>query len=224
MNKTNPYKSLKKHLVNNQETNQRKYITFLGFIKITKRKHTKKTWAKKNRHNFVTLKNYNVADLVSVGNYSYGELEVLASSDLPCKLEIGHFCSIGSNVTFILASEHPLNSLSTYPFKVKFLGYNLESGTKGNIIIKDDVWIGANATILSGVTIGQGAVIAAGSIVTKDVPPYAIVGGNPAKIIKYRFEPNIVEQLLKLDYSKLTEEKIIRIINETTKVIPNPKT
>lgn len=84
-----------------------------------------------------------------------------------------------------------------------------EARSKGSIVIKDDVWVGANSLILSGVTIGQGAVVAAGSVVTKDVPPYAIVGGNPAKIIRYRFEEKIIKKLLKIDYSKINPDKII---------------
>lgn len=76
-------------------------------------------------------------------------------------------------------------------------------------MIKDDVWIGAQATIMSGVTIGQGAVIGAKALVTKDVPPYAIVGGVPAKVIKYRFEKEIIDELLKIDFSKL-DYKVIK--------------
>ena len=85
---------------------------------------------------------------------------------------------------------------------------NGESFGRGDITVDDDVWIGFYATIMSGVHIGQGAVVAAGAVVTKDVPPYAIVGGVPAKIIKYRFSPEVIEQLLKMDYSKLTDNMI----------------
>ena len=89
-----------------------------------------------------------------------------------------------------------------------------EGTSKGNITVDDDVWIGFRSTILSGVHIGQGAVIAAGSVVTKDVPPYAIVGGVPAKVIKYRFPSNIINELLKIDYKKMTEDMIKEHINE----------
>lgn len=148
---------------------------------------------------------------LSIGEHSYGF--VLSnvehySADENIKLSIGDYCSIGPNVRFILASEHPYKVLSTYPFKVKMLGHEFEASSKGSIIVKDDVWIGLNSVILSGVTLGQGSVIAAGSIVTKDVPPYAIVAGNPAKIIKYRFEPEVIEKLVKFDFSKLTDEKV----------------
>ena len=79
-------------------------------------------------------------------------------------------------------------------------------------MLEDDVWIGNNAMILSGVTIGQGAVVAGGAVVTKDVEPYAIVAGNPAKVIKYRFEPEIIEKLKRIDYSKLTKEKALSVL------------
>lgn len=145
-----------------------------------------------------------------VGKYTYGlNLDnVLYHSEDDYKLIIGSHCSVAPNVQFILASNHPYEGISTYPFKVKFLGYEKEASSKGDIIIKDDVWIGLNSIILSGVTIGQGAVVAAGSVVTKDVQPYAIVGGNPAKVIKYRFEQAIIDELIKFDFSILTEEKV----------------
>jgi serine acetyltransferase len=84
----------------------------------------------------------------------------------------------------------------------------LEAVSKGDIVVGDDVWIGYGATILSGVHIGQGAVVAAGALVAKDVPPYAIVGGVPAKVIKYRFEPALIERLLEIDYSQLDDATI----------------
>ena len=89
-----------------------------------------------------------------------------------------------------------------------------ERFSKGNIEVDDDVWIGYGATIMSGAHIGQGAVVAAGAVVTKDVAPYAIVGGVPVKIIKYRFPEAMIEELLKIDYSKLTEEAIKSHIDE----------
>lgn len=154
------------------------------------------------------------AHYCKIGRFTYGfnAANVLCHSvDKSERLIIGDFCSIAQHVQFILASEHPFKGLSTYPFKVKILGHEAEAGSKGDIIVKDDVWIGQSAIILSGVTINQGAIVAAGSVVTKDVPPYAIVGGNPAKVIKYRFEPEVIEELKKFDFSLLTEEKVKKL-------------
>ena len=99
--------------------------------------------------------------------------------------------------------------MSTYPFKSRYLGIHDETDTKGDIVISDDVWIGIRATILSGVHIGQGAIIAAGAVVSKDVPPYAIVGGVPAQIIKYRFNKTIINEFQQIDYKELTRDDII---------------
>ena len=115
----------------------------------------------------------------------------------------------------MLGLDHELHNASTYPFKAKIVKPgSLEAISKGNITVDDDVWIGFRSTIMSGVHIGQGAVVAAGAVVTKDVPPYAIVGGVPAKIIKYRFSPEVIEQLIKLDYSKLTDDMIRKRIDD----------
>lgn len=149
-----------------------------------------------------------------VGEHTYGfkyENVLYHSSEKKEKLIIGDYCSIAPNVQFVLASDHSYKGLSTYPFKVKILGQEAEAISKGDIIVKDDVWIGLNSIILSGVTIGQGAIVAAGSVVTKDVPDYAIVGGNPAKVIKYRFEPEVIEELRMFDFSTLTEDKIKKL-------------
>ena len=83
------------------------------------------------------------------------------------------------------------------------LGEEREAYSNGPIVINDDVWIATDSIILSGVNVGKGAVIAAGSVVVKDVPPYSIVGGNPAKVIKYRFEQNIIDKLMKIDLSSI---------------------
>ena len=101
-----------------------------------------------------------------------------------------------------MSGEHSITGIMTYPL---IDDVKINSRSKGDIIVADDVWIGYGATIMSGVHIGQGAVVAADAVVTKDVPPYAIVGGVPAKVIKYRFEPEMIEELLKVDYSKLTK-------------------
>ena len=157
--------------------------------------------------------NHFPAELVSVGKCSYGELNVVTFNRCS-KLKIGSYCSIAQHVYFMLDVEHRVNTVSTYPYKAKCLRLGDEAFSKGDIVVGDDVWIGYGATIMSGVHIGQGAVVAAGAVVTKDVPPYAIVGGVPAKVIRYRFEPEIVEELLKIDYSRLTDEMIKEHIDE----------
>ena len=153
-------------------------------------------------------------DIFKSGKYSYGELNIVAFNN-DHELKVGNYVSIAQHVYFLLSSEHYLNHISTFPFKVKVTReLEEESFGKGDIVIQDDAWIGYGSLIMSGVTIGQGAVIAAGSVVTKDVPPYAIVGGVPAKVIKYRFDEKTIKELLKIDYSKLTKDDVEKHIDE----------
>jgi acetyltransferase-like isoleucine patch superfamily enzyme len=160
-------------------------------------------WRKLNSHNeVIPLHSFRI-EKVSVGKKTYGNLWVLADSPDDTKLIIGNYCSIANGVLFLLDSEHTTNNISTFPFKVKCFGYEREALSKGNITIEDDVWIGANAIICSGIKVGRGAVIAAGAVVTKNVEPYAIVGGNPAKVIRYRFSEQICNALLEIDICKL---------------------
>lgn len=164
-----------------------------------------KSFRQKNIHNQVYAANEFPIENVNIGNCSYGNITVLSFGGTS-KLQIGHFCSIASGVVFNLSGDHPTNRVSTFPFMAKALNGKMnEAASKGDIIIEDDVWIGQNAIIMSGITIGQGAVVAAGAVVTSTVPPYAIVGGVPAKIIRYRFEQPIIDYLLTLDYGSLTE-------------------
>jgi len=151
---------------------------------------------------------------VSVGKRSYGPLTVYAPSTGSEKLLIGNYVSIGPDVKFILASEHPFTGISTFPFKVKLNLTKFEAQSKGDIIVDDDVWIGANAIINSGVHIGQGAIIASGAVVVKDVEPYAVVGGNPARLIKYRFPQSIRKQLLNFDFGNLDEQAIVQNVED----------
>lgn len=186
-------------------------INILSF-ELNERK-LKKQWRKNNQHNFTNIVHGNSKEYISVGNATYGTLNVHITSD-KAKLKIGSYCSIADEVMFLLSSDHPLDRLSTYPFESMLLSKEYNEGqTKGDIVVGDDVWIGYRSTILSGVTIGQGAVIAAGSVVTKDVPPYTIVGGNPAKIIKYRFDEKTIKNMMKIDFSKLNKSDIEQNIN-----------
>jgi virginiamycin A acetyltransferase len=133
------------------------------------------------------------------------------------KLVIGKFCQIAANVRFIMnGANHGLNGISTYPFKVFGKAWSsapLEPVNKGDTVIGNDVWLGYGATIMPGIKIGHGAIIASGSIVTKDVEPYAIVGGNPANLIRKRFTAPIIASLLQTAWWDWPLEKITTNIN-----------
>ena len=132
------------------------------------------------------------------------------------RLMIGKFCSIACGAKFIFTSaNHSLKSLSTYPFPIFFEEWGLDVtditdawDNKGDIIVGNDVWIGYEAVILSGVTIGDGAIIGSRAVVTKDVPPYTIVGGVPAKPIRKRFDDVTIARLLELKWWDWSEERI----------------
>ena len=132
------------------------------------------------------------------------------------KLKIGKFCSIACGAKFLFNSaNHTVKSLSTYPFPIFFEEWGLDVkditsawDNKGDIVIGNDVWIGYEAVIMSGVTIGDGAIIGTRAVVTKDVPPYTIVGGVPAKQIRKRFPEEIISELLKLKWWDWTFKKI----------------
>lgn len=167
-----------------------------------------RAWRQKNQHNGTFPVNRFPIDCVTVGNESYGELNIVTFAN-DSKLKIGHYVSISQEVKFMLDVEHYVNHISTFPFKVKVLKEcPFEAFSKGDICVDDDVWIGYGSIIMSGVHIGQGAIVAAGAVVTKDVPPYAIVGGVPAKVIKYRFDEQIIKILESIDYSRITRTEI----------------
>jgi len=111
-------------------------------------------------------------------------------------------------VHFILGGNHGCETVSSFPFLVKHFGEPVEAKTKGPIVVGDDVWLGHRSTVLSGVSIGQGAVIAAGAVVTRDVEPYSIVGGNPARHIKFRFSKEIRNKLVTIDFARLSPQKV----------------
>lgn len=171
-------------------------------------------WKKKNPHNTTQIENIFDINCVEVGRGTYGKIFVL-NHNVGNKLTIGAYCSIAPGVVFVLNSDHNLKTVSTFPFKVKILRSEMfEAVSKGDIFVGDDVWIGLNAIILSGVHIGQGAVIAAGAVVTKDVPPYAVVAGNPARVVKKRFDEEIISKLLTINYGELDKKDIERSISQ----------
>ena len=147
------------------------------------------------------------------GKYTYGTL-VICHQPENIKLVVGNFCSIAENVKIYLGGNHRTDWVTTYPFGHMYQDkFNIFNGrghpsTKGNVIIGNDVWIGGNVTIMSGVTIGDGAVIANNSHVVKNVEPYSLVGGNPAKLIKYRFTQEQIEKLLEIKWWYWDDDKI----------------
>lgn len=132
------------------------------------------------------------------------------------KLVIGKFCSIACGARFIFNSaNHTLSSLSTYPFPLFFEEWNLNIknvtdswDNKGDIVIGNDVWIGYEAVIMSGVKIGDGAIIGTRAVVTKDVPAYTIVGGVPAKTIRTRYDDSTIKKLMQIEWWNWSKEKI----------------
>jgi acetyltransferase-like isoleucine patch superfamily enzyme len=148
-----------------------------------------------------------------LGRYSYGTPTLIWESQ-DAQLFVGNFCSIAHRSVFYLGGNHHTNWVTTYPFGhihqdtfPKFPGHGHPS-TKGHIVLGNDVWVGDYAVIMSGVKIGDGAVIANNSHVVKDVEPYSITGGNPAKHIKYRFTKEQIEKLLEIKWWNWDENKI----------------
>lgn len=136
------------------------------------------------------------------------------------RLVIGKFCSIACGAKFIFnCANHSLKSLSTYTFPLFFEEWDLPKSevasawdNKGDIVIGNDVWIGYDAVIMAGVTIGDGAIIGTRAVVTKDVEPYSIVGGVPAKEIRKRFAPDVIKRLLELQWWNWPDDKIRNVI------------
>ncbi|GAB5565611.1 MAG: Vat family streptogramin A O-acetyltransferase [Winogradskyella sp.] len=185
-----------------------------------------------NYHRLCFLKNIVKHPNIIVGDYTYyDDFENVENFEnnvkyhfdfVGDKLIIGKFCMIASDVTFIMnGANHLTDALSTYPFAVFGNGWEHAMDgksypQKGDISIGNDVWIGYNATIMAGVTIGDGAIIATNSTVIKDVEPYTIVGGNPAKAIKKRFDSSTISKLLDLKWWDWEIEKITKHLQDLT--------
>lgn len=178
------------------------------------------------------LKNIIKNPNIEVGDYTYyDDFEDVANFEknvkyhfdfVGDKLIIGKFCMIASGVTFIMnGANHLTDAVTTYPFAIFGNGWEgaMEGKsypTKGNIIIGNDVWIGYNATIMAGVKVGDGAIIGTNATVTKDVEPYSIVGGNPAKEIRKRFTTEQIKTLLNLKWWYWSIEKITANLHSLT--------
>lgn len=177
------------------------------------------------------LKNVITAPNIQVGDYTYYDDPVdptgfeknnvlFNSPEFGDRLIIGKFCAIASGVQFIMGSaNHRLNSVTTYPFAV--MGGAWTENTpphlqqlpfKGDTVVGNDVWIGRNSVVMPGVHIGDGAVIAAQSVVTRDVAPYTMVGGNPARFLKNRFDEELTDLLLRLQWWDLEGEALVELL------------
>jgi virginiamycin A acetyltransferase len=178
--------------------------------------------------NLVFLKNQVSSPNIIVGDYTYYadftdtanfEKNVLYHFDfIGDKLVIGNFCAIASGVKFIMnGANHETAPISTFPFGIFGNGWekvnedadlNAKYPNKGDTLIGNDVWIGYDTTIMPGIKVGNGAIIAAKTVVTKDIPDYAVVGGNPAKIIRIRYDQDTIERLNKIAWWNWSAQKI----------------
>ena len=185
--------------------------TILGKIKsyLALYRH-RKNWRKLNKHNFTVASTFFPISKVKVGEYTYGDLHIISYGEDNEGIEVGKYVSIVTGVKFLLGGNHHYKRFTNYPFIYKFQDQNCtETWSKGKIVIEDDVWIGTDAFIMSGVKIGKGAIIGARSVVTKNVPAYSIVAGNPAIIMKYRFESPLIEQAKLIDFDKINPQVIL---------------
>lgn len=156
-----------------------------------------------------------MVDQVGRNTYGHDNIKVYrwdGPFNARCKVILGSFCSIGGNIEIITNGNHKYNRVSTYPFAERgWTPMNQESISaygNGDVTIGNDVWIGMNSRINSGITIGDGSIIAADSLITRNVEPYSIVGGNPAKLIKYRFTPETRNKLLLIKWWEWKDERI----------------
>jgi acetyltransferase-like isoleucine patch superfamily enzyme len=180
-------------------------------------RHRIKNW--RNPHNLTRLHLKALAERrgYDIGDFSYGRPKV-RFPESGAKLSIGRYCSVADGVEILLGGDHRTDFVTTYPFGA-MTGVWPEAEvrddfhtSKGDVTIGHDVWLGSQCMILSGVTVGDGAVVAARAVVTKDVPPYAIVGGNPAKLIRMRFDPRTAERLLASRWWDLPRDRIAALI------------
>ena len=149
-----------------------------------------------------------------IGRGTYGNPKIRNWGE-GATFKVGSFCSFASGVKIYLGGEHRTEWVTTYPFNMLWESGKYIPGhpkTNGNVVIGNDVWIGTESIIMSGVTIGDGAVVGARAVVTKDIPPYSVVAGNPAAIKKKRFSDDIIQSLLEIKWWNWDDQKIARHI------------
>lgn len=149
-----------------------------------------------------------------IGKGSYGPLRVYDWGE-GATLRIGAYCSIAEGSKILLGGGHRTDWVTTYPFEVFLKAAKHVKGarlTKGDVNIGNDVWLGMDSLIMSGVTVGDGAVIGASAVVTKDIPPYAIVVGNPMRVVRMRFDEAVIEKLLEIQWWNWSEERIEKFV------------
>lgn len=161
------------------------------------------------------------SQIILTGKYSYGveNIRLLAWGE-GANLFIGGFCSIADGQTIFLGGNHRVDWVTTFPFghivnqtfPLGAVNGNGHPVTKGHVVIENDVWIGEGCTIMSGLRLGSGSVVAAKSVVVKDVDPYTIVGGNPARVIRKRFSEDIIQKLLELKWWDRRDDEINKIV------------
>jgi acetyltransferase-like isoleucine patch superfamily enzyme len=179
--------------------------------------HRLKNWP--NPHNLTRLHLKRIAEKhgFSFGDHTYGKPKV-RFPESGAKLTIGRYGSIADDVNILLGGNHRMDFVTTYPFGAmpalwpEAAGRNDYAVSRGDVVIGHDVWLGSGCMIMSGVTIGHGAVVAARAVVTKDVAPYTIVGGNPAQVIRARFDERTVARLLASAWWDLPRERIVALI------------
>jgi len=147
--------------------------------------------------------------VVLVGEHTFGAPRIL-SWGKDDRLIIGKYCMFANNVIVVLGGEHDLSRVTCYPLRSRInrLREDIDTTNKGPIVIGNDVWIGVGSFILSGVTIGDGAIVGAGAVVTQSLPAYAIAGGVPAKVLRFRFSEDQIEKLLKIAWWNWHDDKI----------------
>jgi acetyltransferase-like isoleucine patch superfamily enzyme len=156
--------------------------------------------------------------VLSIAHHTYGAPILQLHEGDRCRVSIGSYCSIAPGVTFMPGGNHCIDCVTTYPMRAKFgLPGAFRDGSpwsRGDTVVGSDVWIGRDALILGGVSIGNGAVVGARSVVARNVEPYSIVVGNPARHVRYRFSSDVVEGLLQIAWWDWSEEDVVGRIDE----------